>query len=252
MQYPLRRTTSYPISTNKITPSTCLARSTSLAPDPKHKPLVPKPSFTSTCYLIRPGFNFGFSSLLRSLLNLGRWLAVPGRLPLSRTITGTLFGRRHGYVSFAVQVDLQSEPVLLVELALSTSALVREMSSGLVRIALECAKPPLAPARGSLASMYEEPVWTMYLNGRRYGQVATRQCCKSDWHVLDMVGSVSVGAGVIPVLDGGKVESATQGELLFMRARFERVVGGRDSEAFYMLNPDGNGGPELSIFLLRI
>jgi uncharacterized protein (TIGR01570 family) len=44
-----------------------------------------------------------------------------------------------------------------------------------------------------------------------------------------------------------------------MRARFERVVGSKDSEAFYMMNPDSssssngiNGGPELSVYLLRV
>jgi hypothetical protein len=46
-----------------------------------------------------------------------------------------------------------------------------------------------------------------------------------------------------------------------MRARVERVVGSKDSEAFYMINPDdgsdngGRGGDsaaaELSIFLVR-
>lgn len=65
-----------------------------------------------------------------------------------------------------------------------------------------------------------------------------------------MIQSISVGAGVIPVVEDGRKSS--EGELLYMRARFERVVGSRDSEAFYMMNPDGNGGPELSIFLLRI
>jgi uncharacterized protein (TIGR01570 family) len=41
---------------------------------------------------------------------------------------------------------------------------------------------------------------------------------------------------------------------MYMRARFERVVGSRDSEAFYMMNPDCNngGGPELSVYLLRV
>ncbi|CAI0552624.1 unnamed protein product [Linum tenue] len=39
---------------------------------------------------------------------------------------------------------------------------------------------------------------------------------------------------------------------MYMRARFERVVGSKDSEAFYMMNPeDGSGGPELSLYLLR-
>lgn len=57
---------------------------------------------------------------------------------------------------------------------------------------------------------------------------------------------------MIPVVEDGKKKGPSEGELLYMRARFERVVGSRDSEAFYMINPDGNGGPELSIFLLRM
>jgi uncharacterized protein (TIGR01570 family) len=42
-----------------------------------------------------------------------------------------------------------------------------------------------------------------------------------------------------------------------MRARFERVIGSKDSEAYYMINPDNNNinngaqGPEFSIFFVR-
>uniref|UniRef100_A0A0D3H1C7 Uncharacterized protein n=1 Tax=Oryza barthii TaxID=65489 RepID=A0A0D3H1C7_9ORYZ len=62
------------------------------------------------------------------------------------------------------------------------------------------------------------------------------------------------------VEEGG---AGPDGELTYMRARVERVVGSKDSEAFYMINPDDgsdNGGaagrdrecaPELSIFLVR-
>ena len=48
--------------------------------------------------------------------------------------------------------------------------------------------------------------------------------------------------------NGGRSE----GELTYMRARFERVVGSKDAKAFYMINPDGSGGPELSVYLLRV
>lgn len=82
-------------------------------------------------------------------------------------------------------------------------------------------------------------------------------CTDTDWRVLNTVSRVTVGAGVIPtpktIDDVSGVGSGTElGELLYMRGKFERVVGSRDSEAFYMMNPDKNGGPELSIFLLRI
>nr|XP_043637679.1 protein MIZU-KUSSEI 1-like [Erigeron canadensis] len=211
---------------------------------------------------------FGFTTLIRSFLTIisipsilptFKWLALPSNLSLTptlgRKITGTLFGNRRGHVTFAVQYDPQSIPILLIEFAMSTSSLVKEMSSGLVRIALECEKAKNR-TRGSDKKLFNEPTWTMYCNGKKCGYATSRVCLDSDWSVLSMVQSVSVGAGVIPVVeDGGKRRSnggGSEGELLYMRARFERVVGSRDSEAYYMMNPDGNGGPELSIFLLRI
>ncbi|KZV51829.1 protein MIZU-KUSSEI 1-like [Dorcoceras hygrometricum] len=178
--------------------------------------------------------------------------AIPIHYPHSRPEShGTLFGNRRGNVSFAVQSDLASEPVLLLELSVLTSSLVKQMSNGLVRIALECEKSCAPPENRRM--LLREPVWTMYCNGRDCGYALSRPCSESDWHILSKVRSVSVGAGVIPVVqDVQKSGGASEGELLYMRARFERVVGTRDSEAFYMLNPDGNGGPELSIFMLRI
>ncbi|CAN6716544.1 unnamed protein product [Malus baccata var. baccata] len=207
-----------------------------------------------------------FTSLLRSFLSFlsfptiiptCKWLALTSNLSvtpsLGRKVTGTLFGNRRGHVSFAVQLDPQSEPVFLLELAMSTSSLVKEMSSGLVRIALESEKQQGSGRTGMHGrKLFQEPSWTMYCNRRKCGYAASRTCSESDWHMLSTVRSVSVGAGVIPVVDDGKKGGASEGELLYMRARFERVVGSRDSEAFYMLNPEGNGGPELSIFLLRI
>ncbi|KAH6819369.1 MIZU-KUSSEI-like protein of unknown function [Perilla frutescens var. frutescens] len=194
-----------------------------------------------------------------SLLPTCRWLSTSSQLSitpvLGRKVTGTLFGNRRGAVSFAVQHDPRSEPVFLIEFAVSTATLVREMSSGLLRIALECEKAAPLPRRGggrAAMRLLGEPVWTMYCNGRECGSAQARECNESDWHVLSTVQSVSVGAGVIPVVDDGRKVGSSEGELLYMRARFERVVGNRDSEAFYMLNPDGNCGPELGIFLLRI
>ncbi|GER25860.1 hypothetical protein STAS_01470 [Striga asiatica] len=245
----LKRTTSCK-NTNKITPASLTRSSTTTSA------LIP----AAAHHARRPPV----SSFLRSLLSVlalptCRWLGnIPppdgGFIPaaaassLGRKVTGTLFGRRRGHVSFAIQDGPRSEPALVVELAVSTSALVREMSSGLVRIALECERRPPAPP------LYGEASWTMYCNGRKCGYAAGRACAESDRHVLRTVGTVSVGAGVIPAADddGGGGGEVAEGEVMYMRARFERVVGSRDSEAFYMLNPDGGGGPELSIFLLRI
>lgn len=87
----------------------------------------------------------------------------------------------------------------------------------------------------------------MYCNGRKTGYGMKKVCSESDKEVLRLLQAVSMGAGVLPT----EIEGA-EGELMYMRARFERVVGSKDSEAFYMINPDGTGGPELSIFLVRI
>ncbi|XP_021724154.1 protein MIZU-KUSSEI 1-like [Chenopodium quinoa] len=204
---------------------------------------------------------FSFSTSSFSAVPTCRWLTIPNRVlslssptPLGRKVTGTLFGHRKGHVTFAVQDDPRADPALLIELAISTSALVREMSSGLVRIALECERGSHQTGRGKHApKLFLEPVWTMYCNGRKCGYANSRACNEFDWHVLSTVQSVSVGAGVIPLVENRTGSgSGSEGELLYMRAKFERVVGNRDSEAFYMLNPDGNGGPELSIFLLRL
>ncbi|GMI78831.1 mizu-kussei 1 [Hibiscus trionum] len=248
-------------SRNKITP-----RSTSFTiPENEEisgkQLLVPRAASAPSSIHRLHAVNSSFSSLLRSLFKIitlpsfipasCKWFTLPTHLSitpsLGRKVTGTLFGHRRGHVSFAVQDDPRSEPVLLLELAMSTASLVKEMSSGLVRIALESEK-----AHGRTGRLFHEPMWTMYCNGRKSGYAATRACTESDWHVLSTVQSVSVGAGVIPVVEDAGKGGGSDGELLYMRAKFERVVGSRDSEAFYMLNPDNTGGPELSIFLLRI
>ncbi|CAM0912107.1 unnamed protein product [Alopecurus aequalis] len=171
-----------------------------------------------------------------------------GRRSMGSSVTGTIFGRRRGRVHLALQTDPRAPPALMVELsAYSTDALVREMSSGLVRIALECQKTPAhAGGERRRTALVEEPTWRAYCNGRKCGYAVRRECGAEEWRVLRAVEPVSVGAGVVP--DGG----AGDGDLMYMRARFERLVGSRDSEAFYMINPDGNGGPELSIYLLRV
>ncbi|KAJ9181079.1 hypothetical protein P3X46_009246 [Hevea brasiliensis] len=261
----LQRNSSCSRSTRRIIPSNYMRSTPPIAEleDISDKLLVPKASPIQRLNKIHSIF----SSLLRSIFKMiafpsiiiptCKWLSLPTHLSitpsLGRKVTGTLFGHRRGHVSFAVQDDPRLEPVLLLELAMSTSMLVKEMSSGLVRIALECDKVQVpAQGRGTRSGkLFNEPMWTMYCNGRKCGYAASRTCTDLDWHVLTTVQSVSVGAGVIPMVQDGRKSGASDGELLYMRAKFERVVGSRDSVAFYMMNPDGSGGPELGIFLLR-
>jgi len=109
---------------------------------------------------------------------------------------------------------------------------------------------PLLHAGEKRRGLLEEPTWRAYCNGRKCGFAVRRECGADEWRVLGAVEPVSVGAGVLP--DDVAGAGAAEGDLMYMRARFERVVGSRDSEAFYMVNPDGGSGPELSIYLLRV
>ncbi|KDP42032.1 hypothetical protein JCGZ_03095 [Jatropha curcas] len=157
-------------------------------------------------------------------------------------MTGTLFGHRKTRINLAIQENPSSLPILLLELTIPTGKLLQDMGMGLVRIALECEK-----RRNEKTKIIEEPIWTMYCNGRKSGYGVKREPTDEDLVVMQILHVISMGAGVIPE-DGDHLD----GELTYMRAHFERVVGSKDSETYYMMNPDGNNGPELTIFFVRI
>lgn len=190
---------------------------------------------------------------------------------LGSRVIGTLFGSRRGHVHFAFQKDPNSPPAFLIELATPISGLVKEMASGLVRIALECDKEKQKSSssveeeiKKNPVRLTEERVWRTYCNGKKCGFANRRDCGAKEWRILKAVEPISMGAGVLPGIslnssgDDGDDENnggggdGGGGEVMYMRAKFERVVGSRDSEAFYMMNPDSNGTPELSVYLLRI
>ncbi|CAK7323151.1 unnamed protein product [Dovyalis caffra] len=164
-------------------------------------------------------------------------------LGLGSRVVGTLFGYRRGHVHLAFQRDPNSSPAFLIELATPISGLVREMASGLVRIALECDREKGEEKKA--VRLLEEPMWRTYCNGKKCGFATRKECGPKEWKVLKAVEPISMGAGVLP-------GCSADGELMYMRAKFERIVGSRDSEAFYMMNPDSNGAPELSVYLLRV
>ncbi|KAL5064959.1 hypothetical protein RYX36_026696 [Vicia faba] len=167
---------------------------------------------------------------------------------LGSRVVGTLFGYRRGHVHFAFQKDPTSQPAFLIELATPITGLVREMASGLVRIALECDKVKEKEREKKSLRLLQEPLWRSSCNGKKCGFANRRECGEKDWEILKAVEPISMGAGVLPSAEGG----CSDGEVMYMRARFERIVGSRDSEAFYMMNPDSNGAPELSVYLLRV
>ncbi|XP_047312913.1 protein MIZU-KUSSEI 1 [Impatiens glandulifera] len=158
-------------------------------------------------------------------------------------VTGTLFGCKRSRVNLVIQENPRCLPMLVLELSIMTGKLLQDMGSGLVRIALECEKHP-----SDKTKMMDEPIWTMYCNGRKTGYGVKREATDDDLNVIvQTLQAVSMGAGVLP-----SGQESTDGEMTYMRAYFERVVGSRDSETYYMMNPDGNTGPELSIFFVRV
>ncbi|KAL8229017.1 hypothetical protein R6Q57_013917 [Mikania cordata] len=205
-------------------------------PVPKTDTRRKKQTFMSVSKL-RSAFTFG-KSKGKSRFGINSGLGKTTR------IVGTLFGYRSGHVHIAFQEDPKLGPAFLVELATPTSFLVREMASGLVRIALECDKKIKKGFK-----LLDEPLWRTYCNGKKCGYAMRRDCGPDEWKVFNSVGPITMGAGVLPEIGGGGGDG---GELMYMRASFERIVGSKDSEAFYMMNPDNNGGPELSIYLIRV
>ncbi|KAL0325641.1 UNVERIFIED_CONTAM: protein MIZU-KUSSEI 1 [Sesamum radiatum] len=174
-------------------------------------------------------------------------LGARHRKPLltDKATTGTLFGYRKGRLSLAIQEDPHRLPVFVIELPMLTSALHREMASDVLRIALE------TDTKTHKKKLLEEFVWAVYCNGRKMGYSIRRKNMTDDEvHVMQLLRGVSMGAGVLP---GPSSEKETgDGELTYIRARFDRVVGSKDSESLYMINPDGASAQELSIFFLRV
>ncbi|KAI3816905.1 hypothetical protein L1987_10690 [Smallanthus sonchifolius] len=194
----------------------------------------------------------------------------------STTVKGTFFGQRNGRVSFCLQDDNHhhrrtpsrrmtttttlssfSHPLLLLEFAVPTSFLAKEMQHGLLRIALveEESTHRQQPAVKVGGSIFEVPVWSMYCNGRKVGYATRRKMTAADSATLTRMQSVTAGAGVLPPEN----DQSNDG-IMYLRASFRRIIGSPNSESFHMINPEQDGrsssnshnsGQELSIFLLR-
>ncbi|KAL2538054.1 hypothetical protein Fot_19445 [Forsythia ovata] len=159
--------------------------------------------------------------------------------------TGTLFGYRKGRIILAIQEDPHRMPIFVIELPIVTTAFQKEMASDILRIVLE------TETKTHKKKVLEEFVWAVYCNGRKIGYSIRRKNMTDDeLHVMQLLRGVSMGAGVLPS-PCEKEKITGDGELTYMRVRFDRIVGSKDSESFYMINPDGALGQELSIFFVR-
>ncbi|KAH7655460.1 Protein MIZU-KUSSEI 1-like plant protein [Dioscorea alata] len=188
-----------------------------------------------------------FTSGCKMAALLGR----PKALLADNAPTITLFGYRKGRVSLAIQEHPKASPIFMIELPILTHTLHKEMASGLVKIAME--SETRVNGHHHKRKVMEENMWAVYCNGRKVGySVRRKQASEDEQHVMQLLKGVSMGAGVLPCMHESEALLDGDQQLSYMRAKFERVVGSKDSEAFYMINPDGNGGPELSIFFVRI
>ncbi|KAK6150372.1 hypothetical protein DH2020_015304 [Rehmannia glutinosa] len=158
----------------------------------------------------------------------------------THTITGTIFGNRRGKVNFCIQTSPCSKsPILLLELAIPTNVLAREMKGGSTRFAFECKRS--VDSGGSLLSM---PLWTMYCNGKKVGFAVKKKASRADVEILRQIETVVVGAGIA---------RSVENDVMYLRGKFERFHGSPNSESFHLIDPDGNSnnGQELSFYFLR-
>lgn len=161
----------------------------------------------------------------------------------------TIFGYRKGRLSLAIQEDPHKIPIFVIELPMHSQVFHKEMANDILRIALE------SETKTHKKKLLEEFVWAVYCNGRKFGYSIRRNNMTDDeLHVMQLLRGVSMGAGVLPgPNDHSKEKNGfAYGELTYMRSRFQRVVGSKDSESLYMMNPDGaTTAQELSIFFVR-
>jgi uncharacterized protein (TIGR01570 family) len=168
-------------------------------------------------------------------------------LMTSTTITGTIFGYRKGKVSFCIQSNSNSANlILLLELAIPTSVLAKEMRGGTLRIALESVT---SGSCNNNSNLFSTPLWIMYCNGRKVGYAVKRRPSRSDLEALNLMRGVSVGTGVI----NGKEIRQEDDQLMYLRANFQRVRRSSKSncESFHLIDPEESIGQELSIFFFR-
>ncbi|KAL9237223.1 hypothetical protein vseg_011801 [Gypsophila vaccaria] len=176
---------------------------------------------------------------------------------------GTLFGSRRGRITLAIQEDPHTPPFFVIELPMLSSSFHKEMACDILRVALE------SETKTSKKKLMEEFVWAVYCNGRKVGySIRRKQLSEDEVHVMKMLRGVSMGAGVLPSFTNSNndhcydvhqhnheliEEKILDGDqLTYLRARFDRVVGSKDSEAFYMMNPDQSDGPELVFSLFGV
>ncbi|KAG6399775.1 hypothetical protein SASPL_141260 [Salvia splendens] len=149
------------------------------------------------------------------------------------TVSGTLYGHRRGKVTLCIQANpISTSPILLLDLAIPTNVLAKEMKGGSIRFAFES-----GASAGPLLSM---PAWTMYCNGRKLGFAVKRKPSRADVELLEKMQNIVDGAGL------------ADDDVTYLRGKFERYHGSSNSDSFHLVDPDAaRNGQELSFYFLR-
>ncbi|KAH6784470.1 hypothetical protein C2S52_009429 [Perilla frutescens var. hirtella] len=155
------------------------------------------------------------------------------------TVSGTLYGRRRGKVSFCIQTNPNSiSPILLLELAIPTNVLAKEMKGGSIRFAFECAND----SDSGLGNLLSMPAWTMYCNGRKLGFAVKRKPSRDDVELLQKIQNVVVGAGI----------ASLDHDVMYLRGKFDRFHASANSDSFHLSDYDAaTNSQELSFYFLR-
>ncbi|KAH1251012.1 Protein MIZU-KUSSEI 1 [Glycine max] len=180
-----------------------------------------------------------------TLRNTSKYTYSPSSSLMSSTtnITGTIFGYRRGKVSFCIQANANStNPILLLELAVPTTILAKEMRGGTLRIALESGNDD-DDGDGQVDTLLSTPLWTMYCNGRKVGYAVKRRPSNTDFEALRLMRSVVVGTGVMKCKE---LVNKEDDQLMYLRASFQRVRGSDNCESFHLIDPEGDIDQELS------
>lgn len=156
------------------------------------------------------------------------------------TVFGTLYGHRRGKVSFCIQTNPNSvAPILLLELAIPTNVLAKEMKGGSIRLAFE------SKAGSGSDPLLSMPAWTMYCNGRRVGFAVKRKPSRADVELLQKIQNVVVGAGIASLDDD---------DVMYLRGMFERCHASANAHSFHLIDDHDyatSNAQELSFYFLR-
>lgn len=161
----------------------------------------------------------------------------------SATFSGTLYGCRRGKATFCIQTNpISTSPILLLELAIPTNVLAKEMKGGSIRFAFESTTSSRSGSGSGSSPLLSMPAWTMYCNGRKLGFAVKRKPSSADVELLRKIQNVVVGAGI----------ASLDNDVMYLRGEFERFHASSNSDSFHLVDSEAaSNGQELSFYFLR-